>query len=553
MMNIWLLTVANFRKRKGQSFNLLIFVLIAAMFLNIGLVLYFGFGGFFEERIEQLNAPHLSIIHNIEMSSDEQIVWLNNHPKTMETERYSVAGTTVEIFMNGSRTTVDSIFSDITASQSMNPASLIGESLPLNDGSIYVPFVMKTAGGHTLGGKFPISISGSEYFFTIAGFTEEIPFGDTMNNFLRFYITSADLRLFENEYPQSICDLISIRMSDPVYSSMLYNEFANEFYADQNTSALNFIHSRNYNGLILSRTFMTSIMALMIMVLAVILLIVSLIVMRFGIINNLEESMTNISVLKAVGYRSAQIITSILLQFGMVAVGGGALGIAVSGMVIPMIASLLESMSAMIWNPGFNAGFAAVTLFSVLSAVLLVSFAAAMRIYRFHPLIALRGGIATHNFKKNNIPLDKTRGSLPLLLAMKQLLKAKGQNAMIAVVVAALSFASVTSIALYYTISANFYQFVATVAGEFADVSIDVNDSSESEGLIGRLLERPDVRKVFGFEGVTLMAENSPVIAFAADDYSVMEGSMLVEGRYPIHDNEVTAGNNFLRTAGKKI
>ena len=44
MRNIWMLTAANLRKNKGQTVSLLLFVLIAAMLMNIGLTIFFGIG-----------------------------------------------------------------------------------------------------------------------------------------------------------------------------------------------------------------------------------------------------------------------------------------------------------------------------------------------------------------------------------------------------------------------------------------------------------------------------------------------------------------------------
>jgi putative ABC transport system permease protein len=62
MRNIFMLTTANFRKNKSQTVSLLLFVVIAALILNTGLVIYLGVGGFFDERSEQLNAPHYATL-----------------------------------------------------------------------------------------------------------------------------------------------------------------------------------------------------------------------------------------------------------------------------------------------------------------------------------------------------------------------------------------------------------------------------------------------------------------------------------------------------------
>ncbi|MDR1322610.1 MAG: hypothetical protein LBK56_14505 [Gracilibacteraceae bacterium] len=62
MKNIFIITRANLRGSKGQAVGLLMFVIIAAMLLNIGLLLQFRFGDFFEKRAEELHSPHYVLI-----------------------------------------------------------------------------------------------------------------------------------------------------------------------------------------------------------------------------------------------------------------------------------------------------------------------------------------------------------------------------------------------------------------------------------------------------------------------------------------------------------
>ena len=64
MKTIFMLTKSNFRKSKSHAIGLVLLIAIAAMFLYMGLVLYFGMGDFFDERAEQLNAPHYTVFTN---------------------------------------------------------------------------------------------------------------------------------------------------------------------------------------------------------------------------------------------------------------------------------------------------------------------------------------------------------------------------------------------------------------------------------------------------------------------------------------------------------
>ena len=551
-----MLAKANIRKNKSQAVSLSVFVLIAAVFLNCGLILYFDFGSYFQARAEELNAPHLSIAQRADTTTAEQLKWLAEHPQAVEMEYYPVAVGYPEVFMNGSKTITIAVFSDITEKQTMNPPTLIGESLPLADGSIYLPYILHTAGGHTLGGDFIMFLDETEYVFKIAGFTEEITFGNIMYTFFRFYVTSHDLMNLKNEHPQLKWDLISLRLINSDSSTAVQAEYARKFFftSDGAEASSAVMQSWSYNTIIESMTFIPGIVALVLVMLAFILLIVCLIVMRFGIVNNIDENMTGIGTMKAVGFRNNQIVGGVLLQFGSLAAVGGVLGVIVSFLIMPFVSGILKAISAIVWNPGFSPTFALLTLCVVFISVLCVSFIAVRSIYRIHPLTALRGGILTHNFKKNHFPLDKSRGSLNFMLALKKLVKAKGQNAMIAFIIAALSLSTVISISMHHSIGRDITKFVTVIAGEFSDMALTAGENIDTNEVISRLLDYPEVRKAFVFNNnVRFIADDIPVTIVVTDDFSLLEGKMLVEGRYPKHINEVAAGNNFLKAAGLKI
>ena len=554
MRKIWMLTISNIKKNKSQTISLLLFVLIAATVLNIGMILYFDFGKAFEERAEELHAPHTTILQSKELTTQEQYTWLEENPLIMELEKQAVIASYGEHSMNGAKASAVILFANISDKQKMNPPLLIGDFLPLDDNGIYVPYLIQAAGGYQLGDDYILNVSGKDLCFTIAGFTEEIIFGALNNQLYRYYITDGAFRSLESQIPESSCILMSGRLSDSGLAVSLQLDYAKEFfYSDKGESESSFIQSLSLQGAKSARTFLPLLMALIMTAFAIIILLVSLIVIRFSITNNIEESMTNIGALKAIGYQNKFILLSFVLQFSSIAFAGGILGILASQMLMPMLTQVLEPQSAMIWNPGFNLKFAMITLCFIVLSVLLVSFWSARRIIGLHPLTALRTGLSTHNFKKNSIPLDTSHGPLSLKLAMKQLVKSKSQSILIAIIIAAVSFTAVTGITAYYNIGVETSNFVSTIAGEAPDLAIILNNRGDNKDFIDRLLLRQEVRKVLEYQGEALLAKEVEVMTFITRDFSMLEGNMLVEGRYPIHSNEVAAGNNFLQYIDKKI
>ena len=61
-------------------------------------------------------------------------------------------------------------------------------------------------------------------------------------------------------------------------------------------------------------------------------------------------------------------------------------------------------------------------------AVALSTWLSARRIRKIEPIVALRSGVQTHNFKRNHVPLEKTKAPLNLALALKTTLSGVKHN-----------------------------------------------------------------------------------------------------------------------------
>lgn len=555
MNSTLMLTGANIRKNKGQAVSLLVLVLMTVMFLNIGLVLYFNFGNFFDRRAEELNAPHLTILQVNDITTDEQFNWLEKQSAVTEIEEQEVIAGPGTFYMNDSKSFAYLILANVNAKQSMNAPSLIGESLCLDETGIYVPYLMKAAGGYKLGDSYMLSVSGEELEFIIAGFTEEITFGALTNQLYRFYISEKSYEKLFEKMESSRSTMRSVRLTDKNLGINMDIDYSKQFFysEDAGDDASTSIQSLDYASLVkASRTMMPMIMAIIVIAFAAIILVVSLIVIRFSINNNIEQTMVNIGALKAIGYKSSQIIISIVLQFSSIAVIGGILGIGASQILLFPLVKILESQSALVWTPGFDLRWAIVSICFALLAVLLSSFLSSRRIYRLYPLVALRGGIETHSFRKNRMPLDRTRGSLPLLMGIRQMMQNVKQSLMIVFIIAVITFAAICGISLYYNIGVEKYAFETIIAGERPDAAL-VTNGEDSEDIMQGLQTSDDVRKVFGYNNINLIAEDIKVIAVITKDYSQLEGEILYDGRYPKYENEVAIGGNLAEIIGKDI
>ncbi|MCL2718339.1 MAG: ABC transporter permease [Lachnospiraceae bacterium] len=548
MKNILMLMTANIRKGKSQSITLLLFVLIATIMLNAGFVLIFGIGNFFDERAEVNNAPHFAVTYfdgSEGIKEGEQFI--KNYPGVIEAEKLNAIGGLGEIFTNETSSPITLLISRMDENQKMDRLSLIGDSLPLTGNAIYMPYYLFINDNYSIGDNLKLSLSNVELNFTIAGATEDIMYGNAMTTVVRFYVSDIMYAELEKQISDNSLTLLSARLKNSADAIYMLADF------NRDNSQEDVYSTWMYNFAKQGRTMVPLIAAAVIIAFAAILLVVCLIVIRFRIINSIEESMTNIGTQKAIGYKSVQIILAIVMQFGLITFIGGIFGIILSQIVIPFITSLLEPMIALAWQPKFNPGSALISIVAVLVTVMLISYLTARKINKLHPLIALRGGITTHSFKKNPLPLEKSRASLNFLLAFKQILQNKKQSVTIAIIVALVTMSSIIGIAANFNINEGQENFLRAFFGELPEIAVRIEETKDGEAFKERMSARSGVRKIFGYfsTGGALLIDDVRIYADIVEDCSLMEGNLLIDGRYPRHNNEIALGAAVSMLIGK--
>lgn len=390
-----MLALAPMRKNKGQSISLFVFALITVMILNIGLALYFGIGAFFDERAEANHSAHFSGIYYSGFDSVEQgQSFMENDARVAEMERINAIGGMGEYLSHDVNTTGFLMLSHYDRAQKIDAPSFIGEHLPLDTDGIYIPNTLFLTGGYEIGDAFKLFLSGNELNFTIAGGTEEITFGTAEASIFRFYISDEKYAELRTRFTDNELTLLLARLDTRENLASFRSDYQSEVPQD------GIFRTFSYDDAKQARTMIPVIIASISVAFAFILVAVNLIVIHFNIINSIEEGMTNIGALKAVGYRSAEIIASNVMQFGLVALVGGAFGIILAGASFPMIVKIFEPSFALVWNPGFDANAAGFSILLVLATAMLIAFLALRRVNKLLPLTALRGGTANRSFKK---------------------------------------------------------------------------------------------------------------------------------------------------------
>jgi putative ABC transport system permease protein len=522
--------------------SILLLIIITAAMLYTGMMMMFGMSNTFSERAEELNVAHFTSLQPAGESIYTQVEFLQDFYGVNEVETLNVLKSMGGYRFGSNQSVGNIIIADVATEKQMNPLTLAVDSLPLTDNGVYIPQFLLLGSEYGIGDEITLEFMDSSLTFTVAGSTEDTMFGAAFNTIWRFYVSSDTFLELETSFPNSKYTLLSARMTD-------------------NWAPLSAIYGAEFGGIILiydhfilARTFIPMIAAMMIIFFAIILLVVGSIVIRFIINNDIEERMVNIGSLKAIGYSSHQITLSIIIQFALIACVGIVVGISLAQIFIPLIArGFIAPLFGMPWNPPFSLTMTLIAFCIILLMVLLFTFVTSRRINKLHPILALCGGITTHSFKKNHLPLDKVSGSLNLLLAIKQLLHKKKQFVMLTIIIGGVTFSAVSVLISHYTINVNNDAFVETVIGYVPDVVVRLHDPKDGLAFKERMAEQSDVYSVFGREATALIVDNYVVDIMVVEDFSYHTGYSLAKGRLPILDSEIVLQNIVLTTLDKNI
>ncbi|RHW32101.1 ABC transporter permease [Lysinibacillus yapensis] len=533
--------MANIRKSKSATASLFIFILVAALLLNIGLMVITQINPFFDSKVEQLNDPHAAIMMHQESYDPTYCDFIANYPGVTETEAEKIIAMDIAKFKYGTGALSNSaIIFNADAERKIGPLNLIEKLNALSSEDIFVPYSFKTSGAYELGDPFTITYLDKDYSYRIGGFFETTMMGTNNMGVMKFMLPEDSFDELAEELDASSEGMIlSAVLEDLTQSSQLEKEFM-ENYQQTIEETSSYIWGLNVELVKSVNTLTINIVATLLVAFAIIIVLVSLIVIKYRISNSIEDGMTNIGVLKAIGYTSRQILSSMILQFSLIALCGSVGGIALSYVLMPFFGGIISTLSGLIWVQRFDLQTNLICIVIVAFCVLIVALLSAFRVKKILPVAALRGGIQTHNFKKNNLPLDKAKGGLHFLLAIKSLLANAKQNMMILLIISALTFASVFSLVLYYNIASDKSAFVDLFGAEPANVYIAVMPDEDPYKLLDDIEQMDAVRKVNLLDMIETKIDGQTVYTNVADNYSRLESNMVYEGRQPKHDNEIS-------------
>lgn len=419
------------------------------------------------------------------------------------------------------------------------------ESSHYND--IILPYYLFAAEKYQVGDSFFLTLGEKEYEFRVAGYGEDPLFATPLNiSTYSVYITSAymedmlekDTDLQENMGFRQYRMRLKEGESLAEFDENIMKELTEKIPEIANTDNMGI----NYETMKIGDSVMPNISMGIILVFSILLVLVALIIIRFTIRNFLEMNLKNVGVLEASGYTVKQLKLASILEMDMVAAVGILAGAVLGVLGSRIIGELQGRQMGIFWNQGIDPF---VLLSTVVGSFVVITGAAgfASRIYgKVSVLDALRGGIHTHNFRRNYFPFENSRLPRSLVLAGKYIFGEKVKNVSILCIISLLSFATCVSFALYQNFAQNTDYLLKLVGLEVSDIVL-LGDIQTLEDIGEEMAQWQETEKVLYYDnGSVQLSKGEKTRTINCDIWKnpkLNEYEMLLEGRLPKYDNEI--------------
>lgn len=550
-----LIARSNIRNAKGQTVAIVVLVLLSSIMMNLWLMLSMDYRKNFDRCLDRLNDGHVTVAAYVTDEEFNKFI-AETLEKRSDITEFTVGDAFCEplsMDYNGGTISTLAVIMEKEDALSRDVGKVeITEDSDCKSG-IYLPMLYGTGNNYKIGDTVKMTLLGEEAEYTLCGF-----FNSAMNGSQNCGMTA--LLLTEDKYEELSEKTIalkssyfSVRVSDISKSEKISAEIK-EAISKQFPQIT--VSSNDYQLVTTSRYISQNICAAVLSAMALLVLLIGIVVIASNIANYIQENMQNLGALKAIGYTSTQIIFSILMQFVGVSAAASVVGIALSYLVFPGINDMMVAQTGIPYTVRFQLLPVLFTMIFISAVVAAAVYFSARKIKKIEPIMAMRQGIATHSFKKNHIPLEKSSMSINTALAMKTTLSGFKQNLTVCITMLVVSLILVFSATLFKNAIMDSKALSEMIAGEYADSAINVNLNREEE-LVSKLENDDRVEKFYLFTSNNIEVQDmdgvSLVISAVSDCSKMNNQSMAIEGRFPKYDNEIAVAAKYAYGNGIKV
>lgn len=557
-MKLFLIAKNNIKSSLATSIILVLLVILSTFMMYTGIGVESQLNEFVDIKNERLNGADSTLLVG-KSSLDKVITLLNQRDEVSQYEVHDSVYYTSPKIRNITKQDKEKNLITIVLNANdpyeISQIPIIDEASEKLENGIIVPYILKTADHYETGDELEIKVDNHTHTYVIAGFYENVIFATPSNiSMYQFFVNDSMFQTLREDVGESAKQsVINLRL-EGISSEEFERSFGLKFKSM--TEENDFLQILSYDTFKEGTTMFVNILMVILIAFSLILLVIALVVIRFSIIVHLEKNIKNIGSLEAIGYTTKQIKYALLLEFFMLTLGGILAGLAIAILTSSPVGNIISASIGLQWIGNISGLGIIISIIINLLMIIIVTAMTVSKLKRITPLVALRSGIETHNFKRNYIPLEKSKLNLNLAIGIKGLLFNRKQNIVMSVIISLLTFACVYAIGMYYNFVIDDSALLNLVGVETSEIQMSV-DAKDYDKVIDKVKEMKEVTKVLDYNWEDMLLKNgekeSQVRLEITDDFSLLEIDTLMTGRLAEYENEIVVSNKTLADLGLEL
>lgn len=544
-MKSFRLAIFNIRKRKLEVAWLVLLITMCMTLLGSAVMSISGMDGIIDNSFARNESIHNFFMMDeasYKSSFDEFLV---EQEKVVNYEAANLIHETYIKYFDQNNEEKSAIMAFITLENDAKLEKLVLESsytldeIMTKDHFILMPFYAKDTMGYKEGDTYKVLYNEKIYPFEVAGFYDTGIFADTSMG-LKFIISDKDYSMLSRVLGEKV--VLGYDTVEGQSTSKILNDLYDFYNEHENNTEATVAQGADYRTLVLMGTVNMKLLMGIMIAMSVVVLVAILFIIRYRIKNNIEEQIVSIGVLEAIGYTAKEIAWAYAYEYLIIALPALLLGGLLTFFATP---ALLRAGEIMCGHHGAESKFSIVPFLLgilLLGFILLISFLKARQVRKYPPVVALRKGTQSHSFRKNVLPLEKSKWNVHVSLALKGFLTNMGTNIGMGACIGVAVIAMVVCFVIH-GFYGNGINAVKPILGmEMPDVCVAATIGTDEQALREELLSLPEVRKVNltnNFLENTVQIKGQTLFTFAYEDFDQTENINCSQGRAPKHDNEV--------------
>lgn len=312
------------KRKKTMNVILLLFIILAAMFLSSSVDNLIAVNGAIDHFLEISKTPDFFTIALTEGKTDEIAEFLEDNENVSEYEIISTFNlinenvTITKCQEEPERTRYErtnTLCLEAVPENFMKVFQMDGSALSLKSGEIAFTKLEAEQNHLQVGDKVSIKIGELEREFTIAAVVKDAVFGSSMMGFKRLLVSEEDFAKFAEQEGLVHTQIYNVNYAD--------EEKFKEQWQSRNFMVISTIEGKNT---IRMCYVMDMLIAAILIIVSVCLILLAFLVLRFTIVFTLQEDYKEIGIMKAIGIKDMGIKGLYLIKYLGVSIAGAVIG-----------------------------------------------------------------------------------------------------------------------------------------------------------------------------------------------------------------------------------